>query len=445
MALRFLLVLVLSVLAGIPAHAQKQQALSNVEAEIDLVEQEIADLELLVEMRDADVYIPKRSRCSTYLELASGYRDELKALNQRYAGRYDSAYRERAKTLVQYNKDALREYESCFASVAAQRYLKIRAAKVYAINPFNARLNELNDWFGAKTNLRTRWAELQRELKFLKEQRTTVETFAGTIASVFRTATITRGKETFRAGKNQKVFVGDIITTGSRGRVRIELNDRIPAKNVGPTTMNIGNNSRVVIKVFSPRTPSRSSLVDLVRGSIRSFTRGFSGQAAFSVRTGTSLCGIRGTEILIEHDDRTGTSRHWLLHGNADLKVGSKTYKLKPMHVVTTPSNGQSRQRSFRRAEYDARGNSAAQGQTSVAAQSGNNINLPGGDYRSFFQSSSDPRICAAACGNDGRCRAWTWVRPGVQGQRSKCWLKNRVPSARSSHCCVSGVKQVKR
>lgn len=42
-------------------------------------------------------------------------------------------------------------------------------------------------------------------------------------------------------------------------------------------------------------------ILDLIRGSIRAFTKGFGGRAAFSVRTGTSLCGIRGSEEVIKY------------------------------------------------------------------------------------------------------------------------------------------------
>lgn len=65
----------------------------------------------------------------------------------------------------------------------------------------------------------------------------------------------------------------------------------------------------------------------------------------------------------------------------------------------------------------------------------------PGSDYRSFSQSRADAGACASACERDRRCRSWTWVRPGVQGRQSTCWLKNRVPAPRRSDCCISGVK----
>jgi hypothetical protein len=62
-----------------------------------------------------------------------------------------------------------------------------------------------------------------------------------------------------------------------------------------------------------------------------------------------------------------------------------------------------------------------------------------GSDYRSL--DAPDAQKCQAACAGEAQCKAWTWVKPGVQGPSAKCWLKNAVPVASKSNCCVSGVK----
>ena len=65
----------------------------------------------------------------------------------------------------------------------------------------------------------------------------------------------------------------------------------------------------------------------------------------------------------------------------------------------------------------------------------------PGSDYRSFDVRESRPELCRDACGSERQCRAFTYVRPGVQGPRARCGLKNAVPPARPNDCCLSGVK----
>lgn len=69
------------------------------------------------------------------------------------------------------------------------------------------------------------------------------------------------------------------------------------------------------------------------------------------------------------------------------------------------------------------------------------NIDRMGSDYRNFWLQYPDPNQCQAACSRENQCQAWTYVKPGVQGPQARCWLKNRVPRASSSGCCVSGVK----
>jgi hypothetical protein len=66
--------------------------------------------------------------------------------------------------------------------------------------------------------------------------------------------------------------------------------------------------------------------------------------------------------------------------------------------------------------------------------------NRSGSDYRTF-ETQADPTICRNECAKDPTCRAYTYVKPGVQGPNAKCWLKNTVPGASVNNCCVSGVK----
>ena len=67
--------------------------------------------------------------------------------------------------------------------------------------------------------------------------------------------------------------------------------------------------------------------------------------------------------------------------------------------------------------------------------------NRPGHDYRSFELDHPEPELCREACAADGRCRAFTYVNPGVQGERAMCWLKSHASSPEPAPCCVSGAK----
>ena len=69
------------------------------------------------------------------------------------------------------------------------------------------------------------------------------------------------------------------------------------------------------------------------------------------------------------------------------------------------------------------------------------NMDRKGSDFRSFELEIADPNFCQKACDDEIKCKAWTYVKPGVQGEKARCWLKNSIPSVEPDFCCVSGVK----
>jgi PAN domain len=66
--------------------------------------------------------------------------------------------------------------------------------------------------------------------------------------------------------------------------------------------------------------------------------------------------------------------------------------------------------------------------------------NLPGYDYRNF--EAPHPTTCMNSCGGDVRCQAYTWVKPGYQGPKGRCYLKVFEPKIVKSKCCDSGPRR---
>ncbi len=70
------------------------------------------------------------------------------------------------------------------------------------------------------------------------------------------------------------------------------------------------------------------------------------------------------------------------------------------------------------------------------------NTDRTGGDYTHVTLPTGSVYLhCQALCMADGQCKAWTFVKAGVQGANPRCWLKNTVPAAHANNCCTSGTK----
>ncbi len=72
------------------------------------------------------------------------------------------------------------------------------------------------------------------------------------------------------------------------------------------------------------------------------------------------------------------------------------------------------------------------------------NSDRPGSDYSKITMSSNAlPNMCSGMCEKDRRCKAFTFVRKGFQGNTAVCYLKDRLPNLiKNKNCCVSGVKR---
>jgi PAN domain-containing protein len=69
---------------------------------------------------------------------------------------------------------------------------------------------------------------------------------------------------------------------------------------------------------------------------------------------------------------------------------------------------------------------------------------VDGFKYQSADEAASvptfDPNQCSWWCLDDpGHCRAWTWVKPGIEQPRGVCHLKSAVSGGVHDSCCVAG------
>jgi len=132
---------------------------------------------------------------------------------------------------------------------------------------------------------------------------------------------------------------------------------------------------------------------------------------------------IEGSSLLLIHRNGTISSRLTRVSGDRWqgpflLPGGSFTHYIERVRDGATAASGTS-------AAGDGKGMEPG-------------INRPGGDYRNIVFG---PEYCRDLCNEDSQCRAWTFVKPGVQGEHARCWLKSSVPAARSDARTASGVK----
>ncbi len=65
----------------------------------------------------------------------------------------------------------------------------------------------------------------------------------------------------------------------------------------------------------------------------------------------------------------------------------------------------------------------------------------PGSNFKKILLPKDDAAACRVHCAFNSQCKAWTFVKAGVQGNKAVCWLKKTKPARRKSDFCVSGVR----
>jgi len=67
-------------------------------------------------------------------------------------------------------------------------------------------------------------------------------------------------------------------------------------------------------------------------------------------------------------------------------------------------------------------------------------VNFPGMDIAGSDTPNDGGTICLQSCQANTQCRAFSWVRPGMQGPNAKCWLKGGVPVGQPDPNVNSGI-----
>lgn len=66
----------------------------------------------------------------------------------------------------------------------------------------------------------------------------------------------------------------------------------------------------------------------------------------------------------------------------------------------------------------------------------------PGGDLMDLGLARPDPTLCRAACEQEARCLAWTYLAAPAPGEAAHCYLKSEIPEPAENEQCTSGVRR---
>lgn len=132
------------------------------------------------------------------------------------------------------------------------------------------------------------------------------------------------GEGSFLATEGTYIAPGDIVTTGADSILRIALEFRDPdfPSSVTPEYVTIGADSEVHIEeleYYSTEKQEERGVIDLIKGVIRSFSRSWRARSIFSVKAGTTLCGRRGSDVLVCHDPGSKKVSAYVLEGHMDV------------------------------------------------------------------------------------------------------------------------------
>ena len=238
-------------------------------------------------------------------------------------------------------KAAYTDYEYCFdASLKRRppsRDLQQMGATTYrGLNAVYARI--LREKFGGKRlNFSARAAELEREITDMLNK---ADLDVAILVSMFKDVQIKRpSSDTWHVAQRGTVLARHTqLKTGNNSRARLEFLDRFQKLNSGPSVINVGANSLIDLSEFKidwEKQLREKSTMELLKGAIRVFAQGWGGRAAFSVRTGTSLCGIRGTEIEIHYDPVSDRSHYKLYKGVVEISTPYERFALQAGSEVT--------------------------------------------------------------------------------------------------------------
>lgn len=316
---------------SVPTYAQEGDLLDQKIAAISKVDlsAELEAAQLFQTLDSAQVTFNQTRFCGQFLDIADETAAELEQLNL-VRNKTSESYGRRANEVKLANTEAIRDYESCYDNLLPG-FEAIEKAGIYTYSAFGARYDELVGNYDDVANLDAYIQKLKAAIEaaasaenpcspenrsLVKHMGTAPSDVVGTIRNTHKIVEVlplSRGNRWKRVCPGYQLRLKDAVRTGPRGRARIQFKERFDGDS---HVVNMGSGTHLIVEKFAIRAdPREKTILQMIRGSMRALTSGL-GQD-FQVRTGATLCGIRGTEVAINYDPTTDVADYVLDHGDA--------------------------------------------------------------------------------------------------------------------------------
>lgn len=118
----------------------------------------------------------------------------------------------------------------------------------------------------------------------------------GRMSRMSGAVTIQRGDSAVAGSVDLPIEVTDRIRTGADSRAEITFDDN--------SVMTVGPESEVAIASFAPAAAESNAVIDLLSGIVRVTVNAATGWGRFEVRTATAVASVRGTDYLVELNEK---------------------------------------------------------------------------------------------------------------------------------------------